>query len=444
MSAWPGKYVIGLTGNIATGKSVVRKMLEHLGAYGIDADALGHRAIAKGAPGYEEVLALFGKWILTPDGQIDRAKLGKIVFTNPEALARLEAVVHPLVGQAVDFLVRRAKQKVIVIEAIKLLESELREVCDTIWVTYAPEEIQVNRLMNKRGMDEATARQRAAQSGFFESVHFVFAERSQLEKYGFTCTDGELELLNPIAATLDTLRPTLLTGLFNAASQNVKNGRKRVALFEIGSVFDRRRNESVKMAMLFSGLREDDAIDNAGKPAAIDFQAFTRLCADVIGDMELRPLEPSHGLVHPYQAAEVWQDGRKVGELFRLHPTVEEEMDLPRTVMCELDFDALRFGSVTAKPYSKYQASFRDLSVVVPETMTYDRIAEVVEEAGSAEVVRFYPVDRYQDEAMGDKVSLTLRFVLQSRTKTLEEDEISGAMEGVLEALRNEVGAELR
>jgi hypothetical protein len=76
MSAWPGKYVIGLTGNIATGKSVVRKMLEHLGAYGIDADALGHRAIAKDAPGYQAVLNTFGKWILAPDEQIDRAKLG--------------------------------------------------------------------------------------------------------------------------------------------------------------------------------------------------------------------------------------------------------------------------------------------------------------------------------------------------------------------------------
>src|SRR5512147_1107703 len=96
MSAWPGKYVIGLTGNIATGKSVVRKMLEHLGAYGIDADALGHRAIALGSPGYRPVVDTFGKWILTPDGQVDRGRLGRIVFADPEALARLESIVHPL------------------------------------------------------------------------------------------------------------------------------------------------------------------------------------------------------------------------------------------------------------------------------------------------------------------------------------------------------------
>jgi len=160
MSAWPGKYVIGLTGNIATGKSVVRKMLEHLGAYGIDADALGHRAIAKDAPGYRPVLDAFGKWILGPDEQIDRTKLSRVVFSDPEALKQLEAVVHPLVRQAVDVLARRSKQNVIVIEAIKLLESPLRAGCDSIWVTYAPPEVQLARLMQKRGLTEEVARQR--------------------------------------------------------------------------------------------------------------------------------------------------------------------------------------------------------------------------------------------------------------------------------------------
>jgi len=165
MSAWPGKYVIGLTGNIATGKSVVRRMLEHLGAYGIDADALGHRAIAKGAPGYQPVLDTFGTWILEADGQIDRTKLARVVFVDPAALKQLEEVVHPLVGQAVDLLVRRSRQKVIVLEAIKLLESGLRSQCDSIWVTYAPQSLQINRLMKKRHLSEAVARQRiAAQS----------------------------------------------------------------------------------------------------------------------------------------------------------------------------------------------------------------------------------------------------------------------------------------
>jgi dephospho-CoA kinase len=162
MSAWSDKFVIGLTGNIATGKSVVRKMLEHLGAYGIDADALAHRAIAQGSPGYRPVVETFGKWILTADGQIDRARLARIVFSDEEALAQLENIVHPLVAQAVDLLVRRSKHKVIVIEAIKLLESSLRSRCDTIWVTTASYDTQLTRLTQKRGVTDATARQRIA------------------------------------------------------------------------------------------------------------------------------------------------------------------------------------------------------------------------------------------------------------------------------------------
>lgn len=160
MSSWPGKYIIGLTGNIATGKSVVRRMLEHLGAYTIDADSLSHRAIAKGAPGYEPILENFGKWILDKDGEIDRAKLGNLVFRDTAAMAKLEDIIHPLVNQAVEILVKRASQRVIVIEAIKLLESELRQACDTVWVTYAPEEVQMERLMRKRNLSKDEAQQR--------------------------------------------------------------------------------------------------------------------------------------------------------------------------------------------------------------------------------------------------------------------------------------------
>lgn len=159
-SKWPAKYVIGLTGNISTGKSVVRKMLEHLGAYGIDADGLSHRATAKGAPGYQATIDVFGKWILAPDGEIDRSKLGKLTFNDPEAMGRLEAIVHPLVLQAIDVMVTRATQRVIVIEAIKLLETDLHSACDTIWVVNVPEDLQVKRIIEKRHLTPEEAIQR--------------------------------------------------------------------------------------------------------------------------------------------------------------------------------------------------------------------------------------------------------------------------------------------
>ncbi len=160
MSRWPGKYVIGLTGNIATGKSVVRRMLEHLGAYTIDADMLAHRAIAKGAPGYQPVIDTFGKWILDANGEINRQRLGRLVFSDPEALKNLEAIIHPLVLQAIDAMVRRASQPVVVIEAIKLLETDLRFACDAIWVIHAPTDVQLERLVQKRQMRREEALQR--------------------------------------------------------------------------------------------------------------------------------------------------------------------------------------------------------------------------------------------------------------------------------------------
>lgn len=171
MSKWPGKYIIGLTGNIATGKSVVRRMLEHLGAYTIDADSLAHRAIAKGAPGYQPAVDLFGKWLLGSDGEIDRAKLAGLVFRDAKAMEQLEDIVHPLVGQAADIFIRRASQRVVVIEAIKLLESEIKNFCNAIWVTYAPEQVQVERLVRKRGMTKDQALERVhAQSPQSEKV----------------------------------------------------------------------------------------------------------------------------------------------------------------------------------------------------------------------------------------------------------------------------------
>lgn len=170
MSGWQDKYVIGLTGNIATGKSVVRKMLEHLGAYSIDADALSHRAMARGAPAYQPIVELFGQWLLDKNQEIDRKRLGEIVFASEDALQKLEAIVHPYVGQAIDLLVKRATQEVVVIEAIKLLEGDLAGKCDAIWVTDAPEPLQITRLVKKRGLSDSAARER------------IYAQNAQRDK----------------------------------------------------------------------------------------------------------------------------------------------------------------------------------------------------------------------------------------------------------------------
>jgi len=160
MSIWSNKYIIGLTGNIATGKSLVRKMLVVLGAYGIDADALAHRVIQPGTVGYQKVIATFGSAVVTSEGQINRTELGRIVFQDPQALRKLEEIIHPLVDEEIEREILSTKSDIIVVEAIKLIETNLRKLCNSIWVTVADEELQIQRLVEKRNLSREEAQQR--------------------------------------------------------------------------------------------------------------------------------------------------------------------------------------------------------------------------------------------------------------------------------------------
>lgn len=163
---------IGLTGNIATGKSTVLAWLAGRGAAVIDADQLAHQAIAVGGPAYAAVIEAFGPSIVADDGSIDRKRLGAIVFADPTQLARLEGLIHPAVFELAQSILATVTAPVVVIEAIKLLESgRLLRLCDEVWVVTADEATQLRRLMQERGMSEAEARSRmAAQSPQAEKI----------------------------------------------------------------------------------------------------------------------------------------------------------------------------------------------------------------------------------------------------------------------------------
>ena len=156
------QYVIGLTGNIATGKSTVAKMLEELGATAIDADALVHELQRQGTPVYDDIVAAFGPDILDQAGEIDRKALGAIVFADPAQLRRLESIVHPAVLIESMRRIMAAATPVAVYEAIKLIEAGRAEMCDALWVVTARPDVQLHRLMRDRHLSEAEARQRIA------------------------------------------------------------------------------------------------------------------------------------------------------------------------------------------------------------------------------------------------------------------------------------------
>jgi len=150
-------FLIGLTGGIAAGKSAVAENWVKLGAIEIDADVLAREVVASGTPGAKQVEDTFGSEYFIA-GQLDRKKLGKLVFSNPETLVELEAIVHPLVKQRAKELIAALPENAIVIYTVPLLvEAQVDLPFDTVVTVEAPEDERVRRLIKNRGMSEADA-----------------------------------------------------------------------------------------------------------------------------------------------------------------------------------------------------------------------------------------------------------------------------------------------
>ena len=155
--------VIGLTGGIGTGKGEVAGILRALGGVVIDADLEAHGAYRKGTEGWRRVVSLFGEGILDGAGEINRERLGQVVFADPCAMERLNAALHPLVREAVRArlgCLRKEGKPVAVVEAALLLEAGWQDMVDEVWVIDAPAKAVVSRLQAQRGLDEEAIMQR--------------------------------------------------------------------------------------------------------------------------------------------------------------------------------------------------------------------------------------------------------------------------------------------
>lgn len=149
--------VIGLTGGIGSGKSTVSAYLEELGAAVIDADKVGHGVFKPDTPIWKDVVAEFGREVLAPDGEVDRSKLGALVFDNPEALKKLNNIMHPQMKEMVKTQLEDYREKgaeVAVVEAFGLIEAGWTDMVDAVWVTVSSEQVVIDRLKKERGMEE--------------------------------------------------------------------------------------------------------------------------------------------------------------------------------------------------------------------------------------------------------------------------------------------------
>lgn len=203
--------VIGITGLIASGKSEVRKILESHGFCGIDADKVGHQVLENDRECIEALINAFGQGIARQEAAgrtvIDRGKLGQLVFSDPDKLRLLDQITHPRISEMIRSMISKAG-KAVVIEAIKLMQAETKDLCDAVWLVEASEEVRIRRLMTSRGFSEKMARER------IESQSDIVWNRSEFD--AVINSDQPLE-------TVKHEVESLLTAFEAAFSQAISN-----------------------------------------------------------------------------------------------------------------------------------------------------------------------------------------------------------------------------
>jgi len=204
--------VIGITGFSGSGTSTVAQLLAERGGYVVHADEIAHEAIAKGEPAYKEILAAFGREILSENSEINRRALAARVFGNKEALVRLEKIIHPRVIERTRTLFAAAEDgshTFAVIDAPLLIESGMNVMCDSIWLVTAPDEARIARIIARDQINEAAAKRRLKsrnpESTLREHAHIIIQNAAgliglrsktqtalkamQLEKHGWADCD---------------------------------------------------------------------------------------------------------------------------------------------------------------------------------------------------------------------------------------------------------------
>ncbi len=285
---------------------------------------------------------------------------------------------------------------------------------------------------------------KAVSNGFFETVHYIFCDSKRVKDFGFEPIPSAKALKNPITAEMDTLRPNLMINMLDSLQKNVNMSKKRIPLFEIGTVFDTQRNEYQQMVLVFCGEKDPDSVVNSGKPEPMDFASFAYMVSAVIGAFDMQKPKSINCMMHPYLAADIAKNGTVVGQIAKLHPNVAMSFGLPETFFAQIDISLLKPETVCADKISSLTPIYRDLSIVVSQSVSYSDIRMALKESLPEIVEKFYPIDRYVDDSLGEKMSLTLRFVIVPYERVLEESEINSVMEEILKTLQTRFDARLR
>ncbi|MCQ2713473.1 phenylalanine--tRNA ligase subunit beta [Helicobacter pylori] len=282
---------------------------------------------------------------------------------------------------------------------------------------------------------------KALACGFKEVVHYVFYSKEKQQKLGFEVLEDSLELQNPITTDLNTLRTSLVCGLLDASLRNKNLGFKSIALYEKGSVYNAKREEIQKLGFLASGLQKKESYPDA-KGKAWDFYSFAECVSKVIGDFSLEKLTTQTPINHPYQSAKIIQNNEVIGVIAKIHPKVIQELDLFESYYAEIDASKLKRPAMLLKPFSIYPSSVRDLTLIIDENTAFSKIKKALKDAQIPNLSEILPLDIFKES--DNTIALSVRCVIHSLEKTLNDEEVNSAVQKVLEILEKEFNARLK
>ncbi|AZL52492.1 phenylalanine--tRNA ligase subunit beta [Helicobacter pylori] len=282
---------------------------------------------------------------------------------------------------------------------------------------------------------------KALACGFKEVIHYVFYSKEKQQKLGFEVLEDPLELQNPITTELNTLRTSLVCGLLDASLRNKNLGFKSIALYEKGSVYNSKREEIQKLGFLVSGLQKKESYPDA-KGKAWDFYSFAECVSKVIGDFSLEKLTAQTPINHPYQSAKIIQNHEIIGVIAKIHPKVIQELDLFESYYAEIDAFKLKRPAMLLKPFSIYPSSVRDLTLIIDENTAFSRIKKALKDAQIPNLSEILPLDIFKES--NNSIALSMRCVIHSLEKTLNDEEVNSAVQKALEILEKEFNARLK
>ncbi|TPH71968.1 phenylalanine--tRNA ligase subunit beta [Helicobacter pylori] len=282
---------------------------------------------------------------------------------------------------------------------------------------------------------------KALACGFKEVIHYVFYSKEKQQKLGFEVLEDSLELQNPITTDLNTLRTSLVCGLLDASLRNKNLGFKSIALYEKGSVYNSKREEIQKLGFLASGLQKKESYPDA-KGKAWDFYSFAECVSKVIGDFSLEKLTTQAPINHPYQSAKIIQNHEIIGVIAKIHPKVIRELDLFESYYAEIDASKLKRPAMLLKPFSIYPSSVRDLTLIIDENTAFSRIKKALKDAQIPNLSEILPLDIFKES--DNTIALSVRCVIYSLEKTLNDEEVNSAVQKALEILEKEFNAHLK